>query len=170
MLFSLAYPTAKNKVFLRYDEIESFVLGNKGLGVIIHENRFTYEAKGLQKITDLGDFWEKETNNPIPLGGIVAMRSLNVEISLQVDKLIRKSIGYAYEHHYKELAHYVKNNSQEMQEDVMRKHIDLYVNKYSLDLGEEGKGAVLKFLALHQSNSQLTPFSKAEIFISADNT
>jgi 1,4-dihydroxy-6-naphthoate synthase len=66
LLFSLAYPAAKKKVFLRYDEIENFVLANKGLGVIIHENRFTYELKGLKKIIDLGDYWEKETGNAIP--------------------------------------------------------------------------------------------------------
>ncbi|HMC99921.1 MAG TPA: 1,4-dihydroxy-6-naphthoate synthase, partial [Ferruginibacter sp.] len=71
LLFSLAYPNAKNKVFLRYDEIENFVLAGKGLGVIIHENRFTYQQKGLHKIIDLGDYWEKHTGNPIPLGGIV---------------------------------------------------------------------------------------------------
>ena len=77
LLFSLAYPSAKNKIFLRYDEIENFVLAGKGLGVIIHENRFTYADKGLKKIADLGDYWEKETGNPIPLGGIVIKRSVN---------------------------------------------------------------------------------------------
>ena len=77
LLFSLAYPNAKNKIFLRYDEIEQFVLDNKGLGVIIHENRFTYQAKGLHRIIDLGDYWEKETGNAIPLGGIVIKKTIN---------------------------------------------------------------------------------------------
>ncbi|MEO7308036.1 MAG: 1,4-dihydroxy-6-naphthoate synthase, partial [Ferruginibacter sp.] len=124
LLFSLAYPKAKNKVFLRYDLIEDFVLNGKGLGVIIHENRFTYEAKGLQKITDLGDYWEKETGSPIPLGGIVIKRAVDHDISLLVDRLIMKSIEYAYSHHYKEMTGYVKEHAQEMSEAIMRKHID----------------------------------------------
>jgi 1,4-dihydroxy-6-naphthoate synthase len=75
--FHLAFPNAKNKVFVRYDEVENFVAAGKGLGVIIHENRFTYAAKGLHKIIDLGDYWEKETANPIPLGGIVIKRKID---------------------------------------------------------------------------------------------
>jgi len=151
LLFSLAYPNAKNKNFLRYDEIENFVLEGKGLGVIIHENRFTYADKGLHKITDLGDFWEKETSNPIPLGGIVIKRSIDAAISLQVDKLIKKSVEYAYKHHYTKLTEYVKKHSQEMSEVVMRKHIDLYVNNYSIALGTEGKKAICKLLEIYTS-------------------
>ncbi len=78
LLFSLAYPEAKNKIFFRYDEIEHFVLEHKGMGVIIHENRFTYQQKGLLKISDLGDFWEQQTGNPIPLGGIVMRKVILV--------------------------------------------------------------------------------------------
>lgn len=167
LLFSLAYPNAKNKVFLRYDEIENFVLEDKGLGVIIHENRFTYADKGLHKITDLGDYWEKETGNSIPLGGIVIKRSVDKLISLQVDKLIRKSIEYAYEHHYKELAAYVKEHSQEMSEVVMRKHIDLYVNDHSLDLGMTGKETVLKLLQVYKQNKPATTLSDAAVFLEA---
>lgn len=149
LLFSLAYPNAKNKIFLRYDEIENFVLQDKGFGVIIHENRFTYAEKGLHKITDLGDFWEKETNNPIPLGGIVIKRTINSAISVQVDALIKQSVEYAYHNHYKELAAYVKKYSQEMSESVMRNHIDLYVNQYSIDLGIEGRNAIYKLLEVY---------------------
>jgi 1,4-dihydroxy-6-naphthoate synthase len=141
LLFSLAYPDAKNKVFLRYDKIEDFVLSGKGLGVIIHENRFTYQEKGLHKIIDLGDYWEKETGNPIPLGGIVIKKELGEEVRNKVDALIRKSIEYAYSK-YPELNDYIRSHSQEMSEEVMRKHIDLYVNDYSLDLGEKGREAV----------------------------
>lgn len=153
LLFSLAYPHAKNKIFLRYDEIEDFVQQGKGLGVIIHENRFTYADKGLQKITDLGDYWEKETGQSIPLGGIVIKRSVAPQIQLQVDKLIRKSVEYAYKHDYSVLTDYVKRHSQEMSEAVMRKHIDLYVNNYSISLGEAGKDAIQKLLSVfHQTN------------------
>lgn len=148
LLFSLAYPKAKNKIFLRYDEIEDFVLSGKGLGVIIHENRFTYEAKGLKKIVDLGDYWEKETGNPIPLGGIVAKRDMNKQLQTKIDNLIRKSIEYAFSK-YPELNDYIRIHSQEMSEEVMRKHIDLYVNDYSIALKEEGKAAVQKLLDVY---------------------
>lgn len=148
LLFSLAYPNAKNKVFLRYDEIESFVLANKGLGVIIHENRFTYQDKGLEKIVDLGDYWEKETGNPIPLGGIVIKRSFDIATQKKIDALIRKSIEYAYTK-YPELNDYIRQHSQEMSEEVMRKHIDLYVNNYSIDLGDDGKKAIIKLLEVN---------------------
>ncbi len=153
LLFSLAYPNAKNKIFLRYDKIEDFVAENKGLGVIIHENRFTYEEKGLKKIVDLGDFWEKETGNAIPLGGIVINHRIDISIQRKVDGLIKKSIEYAYSK-YPELNDYIRKHSQEMSEAVMRKHIDLYVNNYSIDLGEEGKKAIVKLLWVYK---QLNP-------------
>jgi 1,4-dihydroxy-6-naphthoate synthase len=169
LLFSLAYPNAKNKVFLRYDEIENFVLERKGLGVIIHENRFTYADKGLHKITDLGDYWENETGNSIPLGGIVIRRSVDAVIARQVDSLIKKSIEYAYQNHYDELADYVKVHSQEMSEAVMRKHINLYVNDHSLDLGTTGKNAVIKLLDVYQQNKSATGFNHTAIFLDTDN-
>ena len=150
LLFSLAYPLAKNKVFLRYDEIENFVLEGKGLGVIIHENRFTYTDKGLIKIKDLGDYWEQKTGNPIPLGGIVIKKLMPIPIQKLIESLIKKSIEYAFLH-YPELNDYIRSHAQEMSEDVMRKHIDLYVNKYSLDLGEEGRAAVKKLMDVYKT-------------------
>jgi 1,4-dihydroxy-6-naphthoate synthase len=152
LLFSLAFPNAKNKFFLRYDKIEEFVLSGKGLGVIIHENRFTYQQKGLHKIIDLGDYWEKETGHAIPLGGIVIKRSIDTAVQKKADALIKKSIEYAYSK-YPELNDYIRRHSQEMNEDVMRKHIDLYVNNYSLDLGAAGKAAILKLLDVYYSNN-----------------
>jgi 1,4-dihydroxy-6-naphthoate synthase len=165
LLFSLAYPTAKNKVFLRYDEIEKFVLEGKGLGVIIHENRFTYADKGLHKITDLGDYWETETGKPIPLGGIAIKRVVDDEVKLKVDKLIKASIEYAYKHHYKDLTAYVKKHSQEMSEDIMRKHIDLYVNDYSIELGEDGRNAVQKLLAVWQTMHAFSKIKDDAVFM-----
>lgn len=152
LLFSLAYPTAKKKLFLRYDEIENFVSEGKGLGVIIHENRFTYQDKGLKKIIDLGDFWEKETGNAIPLGGIVIKRKIAYSIQKEIDNLIKKSIEYAFKN-YPELNDYIRNNAQEMSEAVMRKHIDLYVNEFSLDLGREGETTIKKLLKVYQETN-----------------
>lgn len=141
LLFSMAYPDAENKVFLRYDEIEEFVAGGHGLGVIIHENRFTYESKGLKKIVDLGDYWEKQTGAPIPLGGIVARRDLDIATISKIDRMIRQSIEISFKR-YPELSEFIRCHAQEMEESVMRKHIDLYVNDYSLQLGEVGHKAV----------------------------
>lgn len=164
LLFSLAYPDIKNKVFLRYDEIEEFVLAGKGLGVIIHENRFTYEAKGLKKIVDLGDYWEKETGNPIPLGGIVSSRNIEFSVQQQVDALIKKSIEYAFGN-YPELTDYIRNHAQEMSEEVMLKHIDLYVNDYSINLKQEGRNAVQKLLDVYSVINH-TSINRNDIFLS----
>ncbi len=151
LLFSMAYPTAKNKIFLRYDEIENFVSEGKGLGVIIHENRFTYAEKGLIKIIDLGDYWEKKTGFAIPLGGIVVKKTVQPIIQKQIELLIRKSIEFAFTH-YTELNDYIRSHAQEMSEEVMRKHIELYVNNYSLDLGEDGRAAVANLMEVYRTN------------------
>ena len=165
LLFSLAYPDAKNKIFLRYNEIEEYVVSGKGPGVIIHENRFTYQDKGLVKITDLGDYWENITGNPIPLGGIAIRRCVPNEISIKIDALIKESIEFAYKNNYRELDNYVKIHSQEMSEAVMRKHIDLYVNNYSLDLKMEGRSAIEKLLKVYHELNNTHSLSE-EIFLS----
>ena len=172
LLFSLAYPEATNKVFLRFDEIEEFVLGSADdleslqkvkLGVIIHENRFTYASKGLVKLADLGELWETQTGLPIPLGGIVVKKNIEPAIAREIDQLIRQSIDYAFSN-YPEIPEYVKEHSQEMSESVMRDHIQLYVNDFSRDLGEEGKKSVKKFLQIHSSIHKL-PLTGDDIFI-----
>ena len=147
MLFSLAFPNAKNKVFKVFNEIETSVLNKEvDAGVIIHENRFTYREKGLRKLVDLGDYWEMKTQLPIPLGGIVAKRILNQNVINEVDGLIQQSVEYAFRYNYDQLSDYVKRHSQEMSEQVMRQHIDLYVNNFSVALGEDGRRAVEKLL------------------------
>lgn len=156
MLFSLAFPHAQHKQFMNFSRIENAVLsGQVDCGVIIHENRFTYQQKGLVKLMDLGDFWEQQTGAPIPLGGIVMKKTFDKELHEKVNSLIRQSLEYAFRH-YPKLTDYVRNNSQEMDEEVMRKHIDLYVNDYSLGLGENGRIAVDVFLAVSSRiNNQL---------------
>ena len=160
----MAYSNAGKKVFLRYDEIERFVLEGKGMGVIIHENRFTYASRGLKKIIDLGDFWEIKTGNPIPLGGIVLKREIDPVIQHKVDNLIKKSIEYAFTN-YPALDDYVRQHSQEMSEEVMRKHIDLYVNDFSLTLGDTGKNAIRQLLRISNNDSPGRP-SPENIFLS----
>jgi 1,4-dihydroxy-6-naphthoate synthase len=141
-LLSLAFPRATRKSQLLFSDIESAVLnGSMDAGLIIHENRFTYAAKGLKKIIDLGEYWESETGAAIPLGGIVINRALPDDVQQKVNRVMRRSVEYAFANRTASLP-FVRANAQEMSEDVMYQHIDLYVNEYSVDLGREGRRAV----------------------------
>ena len=143
LLFSLAFPKVKNKKFLLFNEIEDAVLnGQVDAGVIIHENRFTYLQKGLTKWMDLGTYFEETFNAPIPLGGIIARKDMpNEEVQL-LDSLIKESVQYAFKNSYDILPEFVKCHAQEMSEQVMRQHIDLYVNDFTVDMGDTGKKAI----------------------------
>lgn len=142
LLLSLALPHAKNKTEVLFSEIEQAVLdGTFDAGLIIHESRFTYQQKGLVKLIDLGDWWENEMKAAIPLGGIVIKRSFDKELCATVDSIIKASLEYSWKH-YPELQPFITENAQEMEEAVMRKHIELYVNEYSTDLGIEGEHAI----------------------------
>ena len=142
LLLSLAFPEARDKTELVFSDIESAVLdGRFDAGLIIHENRFTYQARGLKKVVDLGEFWERASGAPIPLGGIVIKRSSPSEIQLAMNRVMRRSVDYAFAHPEASRA-FVRAHAQEMSEEVMRQHIDLYVNEYSRDLGPEGRRAV----------------------------
>ncbi len=142
LLFSFAYPDATDKKFMLFSAIENALLNKEtDLGVIIHENRFTYQQKGLHKVRDLGEYWEEKMELPVPLGGIAINQSVKRSVALKVNELIRKSLDFAFTN-YPIIPDYVKQHSQEMSEDVMRQHIDLYVNNYSLDLGDDGKLAI----------------------------
>lgn len=168
LLFSLAFPNAKNKLFKRYDEIEKSVLeSDQMLGVIIHENRFTYMERDLFKIVDLGNFWEEKTALPIPLGGIVGRRNMDESLLMKVDALIKDSMEYAFEN-YPLITDYVKQHSQEMEQEVMKKHIDLYVNQFSINLGKDGRNAIQKFMKIYQEtrdNVELASLSDNELFV-----
>jgi 1,4-dihydroxy-6-naphthoate synthase len=150
LLFTMAFPYAKRKKYLVFSEIENAVLNDEAdCGVIIHENRFTYMQKGLVKQMDLGEFWEQKTKAPIPLGGIVVRNTFSTSVSAELDRLIRDSLAFA-EAYYPDLSDYVSSHAQEMQESVMRQHIDLYVNQFSLSLGEEGRRAVDMLLEVYE--------------------
>ena len=142
LLLGLAFPQARNKTELVFSAIEPALLEEKyDAGLIIHENRFTYAAKGLKKIIDLGEFWESETGAPLPLGGMVINRSFRDDMKHKVNRVLRRSVEYAFAHR-EASRDFVRANAQEMSEEVMCQHIDLYVNRYSVDLGKEGKRAV----------------------------
>lgn len=141
-LLSLAYPQLKNRTEYVFSDIEDAVLrGEVDAGLIIHENRFTYEQKGLKKVQDLGEFWDSLIHAPIPLGGIVIKRNLDPELQQKVNRLIRKSVEYAFANPQSSMP-YVKEHAQAMSEEVMKKHIALYVNDFSVDLGQKGIQAV----------------------------
>ena len=165
-LLGLAFPAALNKSELLFSDIEAAVLdGRFDAGLIIHENRFTYAAKGLKKVIDLGEFWEGETGAPIPLGGIVVNRSLQGEVQRAVNRVLRRSVEYAFAHRAASLP-FVREHAQEMSEEVMYRHIDLYVNAYSVDLGVEGKRAV-ELLFARAAGTGIIPDVKQSLFIAA---
>ena len=141
-LLNIAFPELQNKKELVFSAIEQSLLNQElDLGVIIHENRFTYAQKGLHKIMDLGDYWEQQTGMPIPLGGIMINRNIDLETQLTVNRLIRKSVEYAFEHP-EASSDFVRRHAQELDALVRKQHIDLYVNQYSIDLGDLGKKAI----------------------------
>ena len=141
-LLSLAFPRAQDKTELIFSEIEGAVLeGRFDAGLIIHENRFTYAQKGLKKIIDLGEYWESTTGAAIPLGGIVVDRRLPMEIQQRMDRVMRRSVEFAFARPDASLP-FVRAHAQEMSESVMRQHIDLYVNEYSVSLGRQGRAAI----------------------------
>jgi 1,4-dihydroxy-6-naphthoate synthase len=165
-LLSLAFPQAIDKTELIFSEIEDAVLDARfDAGLIIHENRFTYGAKGLKKIVDLGEFWESTTGAPIPLGGIAVDRSLPPEIQRRMNRVMRRSVEYAFAHPEASRA-FVRAHAQEMSEAVMRQHIDLYVNEYSVDLGDDGRRAVQTLFDRAVAAGVIAP-PAAEIFIRA---
>jgi len=163
-LLSIAFPEAKNKIEMVFSEIENAVLSGKvDAGLIIHENRFTYESKGLKKLMDLGEFWETKTGLHIPLGGIAIRKSLPAGIKLKVEQLIRKSIAYAFANPDAS-KEYVRCHSQELEEHVIKSHIDLYVNSYSVNLGAEGERAVRAMYAIAMKNGIIAHLPE-DIFI-----
>jgi 1,4-dihydroxy-6-naphthoate synthase len=144
LLLKILAPRIRRKRIMVFHKIEDAILsGEVDAGVIIHENRFTYERKGLRKIADLGEYWEGITHGPIPLGGIIARNGLGDEILAKLNRVMHRSVAFAMKNP-DAVMDFVRQNAQEMEEDVMKKHIALYVNHFTLDLGEEGKKAVDK--------------------------
>ena len=159
-LLGIAYPNLQNKVLKVFSDIESALLNNQvDLGLIIHENRFTYADKGLHKIVDLGNFWETKTGCAIPLGGIVVNRNLDQDIQVKLNRVLRKSVEFAFANPKSGLD-FIREHAQEMEEAVMYKHIELYVNQYSLDLGVEGRKAIDILFKLAEEKDLIPKISK----------
>ncbi|MDT8400249.1 MAG: 1,4-dihydroxy-6-naphthoate synthase [Bacteroidales bacterium] len=142
LLLSIAYPDLTDKYEVLFSDIEDLILmGEFAAGLLIHENRFTYEARGLHKIVDLGEEWQGQTGMPIPLGGIAIRRDLGPEIAGKVEKMLASSIDYACKNPQSSYD-FVRAYAASMDWDVIQKHIKLYVNEFSRDLGDQGREAV----------------------------
>ena len=164
LLLSLAFPDAGSKIPMLFSDVEDAVIaGALDAGLIIHENRFTYEDKGLLKITDLGEYWEAFSGHPIPLGGIVIKRSLETALQQKVDRVLKRSLEYAFAN-TEDVLPFVKDFAQEMDQEVMLKHIGLYVNEFTLDLGEKGRAAI-EFMFDHGRKIGMLPMSDKVIFV-----
>lgn len=161
LLFTLVFPKAEQKSLYLFSDIEDAVLSNEvDVGVIIHENRFTYKQKGLSKIIDLGEHWEEKVGLPIPLGGIAVRRDLPNEIKVGINNLVRDSVIHANQFP-EDTYGYVRQFAKAMDLEVMKKHIGLYVNPFSLNLGEEGINSV---------NTLMTKAKEAGYYKSSDLT
>jgi 1,4-dihydroxy-6-naphthoate synthase len=164
LLFSIAWPEATNKTEYLFSDIEGALLRDEvDAGLIIHETRFTYHKRGLQKISDLGEFWEHMTGLPIPLGMIVVNRRIPADIALKVNRIVRKSLEYAY-HDSLASFEFVAANAREMDSNVMNNHIKLYVNKFTLNLGKDGKKAINELYRVAYEK-KIIPGLPARIFL-----
>lgn len=164
LLLRLFNPALTDIIYLPFDRIMGAIAdGSVDAGVIIHESRFTYTGLGLVKLLDLGDWWEQETGHPIPLGGIVAKRSLGSEVIADINGLLRQSVEFAFADPGKANA-YIRAHSQEISDEVCAAHINLYVNDFSKDLGQEGAAAV-NMLVGRAEASGLIPHSSKDIFL-----
>jgi 1,4-dihydroxy-6-naphthoate synthase len=163
-LLGLACPNAQNKIETLFSDIEDAVLdGRADAGLIIHENRFTYEQRGLVKIADLGEFWESGTGFPIPLGGIAVRRDVPQAVQRAFNRALRRSVEYAFAHSQDAMP-FVRAHAQAMDDAVMQAHIDLYVTQYTADLGPAGRAAVHKMFELAREKGLISDTGK-NIFI-----
>lgn len=164
LLLSIAYPDIKKKTEYLFSDIEDVVLSNEtDAGLLIHENRFTYKAKGLKKIIDLGEYWEEITNLPVPLGGIAVKKELSVDVQQKINRVLRRSIEFALKNPKSSLD-YIRKHASAMDEQTIYKHINLYVNDYSIDLGKKGKLAI-KTLYEKAQELHLIPEIEKQIFL-----
>lgn len=164
LLFGIKWPRAVNKKEYLFSRIVEAILNDEAdAGLVIHETRFTYHRSGLRKICDLGEYWENYSGMPVPLGAIVVNRYLPDDTAMKVNRIIRRSLMYAYSD-ASGVFGFVKKHAQEMESDVMHSHIDLYVNEYTMNLGSEGRMAVEKLFSTALSEGVI-PALPSRIFL-----
>ncbi len=163
LLLTIFFPDIQNKKEVLFSDIENMVVsGQVDAGLLIHEGRFTYEKKGLVKLSDLGAQWEAKMHLPLPLGLIVALRTIKESDRTAVGKMIRKSIEYAYSNRDSGKS-YIRQHARELDDNVIEQHINLYVNEFSLSLGDEGRNAI-KFLLKKGAAHGLLPEVSTSLF------
>lgn len=163
LLLRLYEPKAHDITILPFDQILQAVRqGSVDVGLIIHESRFTYQNFGLRKILDLGDWWEQYSGYPIPLGGIMLKRTLGKDVASRIEDALRQSIRYT-QAHPEEAKSYIRTHAQEMDDSVTAQHINLYVNEYSLDVGQDGDKAI-RFLLAEAETKGIIPASSFDLF------
>ena len=163
-LLSLAYPAAQQRQETLFSDIEDAVIeGRADAGLIIHENRFTYQQRGLVQLLDLGEYWETMTGLPIPLGGIVVSRDLPKATQEKVNRVLRRSVEYAFAHP-DDVMPFVRAHAQAMDDAVMQAHIDLYVTQHTIDLGNDGQRAVEEMFRIAQEREVVSGL-RADLFL-----
>jgi 1,4-dihydroxy-6-naphthoate synthase len=166
LLLSMAWPGAVNKKEYVFSDIEeALVNGEVDAGLIIHETRFTYHKKGLKKIADMGEYWEKLTRLPIPLGIVVINRSVPEDIALKVNRILKNSLEHAYRDSIAAFD-FVVNNAREMDRNAMNSHIKLYVNEFTSELGSTGRSAIEKLFSVAQGVNVIPELPK-RIFLTS---
>jgi 1,4-dihydroxy-6-naphthoate synthase len=166
LLFSIAWPEATRKTEYLFSDIEDALINDEvDAGLIIHETRFTYQKRGLQKIADMGEYWEKLTGLPIPLGTIVIKRSVPEDIALKVNRILKRSLDYAYRDSVASYE-FVAGNAREMDRDVMNNHIKLFVNEFTSKLGEVGRRAIIKLYEVARERNVI-PEMPERIFLTS---
>ncbi len=166
LLFSIAWPDVVNKTEYLFSKIEEALLKDEvDAGLIIHETRFTYFRRGLHKLADMGEYWENLTELPIPLGAIVINRNIPEDIAQKVNRIVRRSLEYAYKDSFASYD-FVSGNAREMDSTVMNNHIKLFVNEFSLNLGNRGREAIIELFRIGRER-EVIPLLPERIFLTS---
>lgn len=166
LLFSIAWPDVVTKTEYLFSKIEDALLEDKvDAGLIIHETRFTYYKRGLHKLADMGEYWETLTGLPIPLGAIVIKRNIPDDVALKVNRVVRRSLEYAYKDSFASYD-FVSGNAREMDSTVMNNHIKLFVNEYTINLGNKGREAIIELFRI-AGEKGVIPLLPERIFLTS---
>ncbi|MDA3882806.1 MAG: 1,4-dihydroxy-6-naphthoate synthase [Bacteroidales bacterium] len=167
LLFSIAFPEYTNKTYMLFSDIEDAIeTGKVDAGVIIHENRFTYAERGFEAVCDLGNYWEELTHTPIPLGAIAIHKRVPPATAQTVNTLIRESIEYAREHTESAMP-FIQTHAQDLSPEIISKHIELFVNDFSIHLQDSGKQAIRTLFTKAAESGIISPIPSESVFLNS---